>query len=82
MKPREYYNTRKPFTPVPNAVYENEGGGTFKAVWWHGTADPTERIATMQNTRSGWTFTAHGIGIYEDGKIDWDYSTNGRFEQI
>ena len=37
--------------------------------------------AEMRNIQSGWTFTAHGVNIYEDGSIDWDFSTNGRFEK-
>lgn len=36
----------------------------------------------LQNIRSGWTLTAHGVGMYEDGTIDWDYSTNGRFTPL
>ena len=26
-----------------------------------------------------WHFRAHGVGIYPDGRIDWDYSTAGQF---
>ena len=36
----------------------------------------------MKNIKSGWTFMAHGIGIYIDSRIDWDYSTGGRFEEV
>jgi hypothetical protein len=35
--------------------------------------------AILANIRSGWTFAAHGIHGHEDGRIDWDYSTEGRF---
>ena len=31
-------------------------------------------------SESGWTFKAHGLGMYSDGRIDWDYSTGGRFK--
>ena len=34
----------------------------------------------LQSVHSGWTFTAHGTKIYPDGSIEWDFSTNGRFE--
>ena len=37
--------------------------------------------AELRNIRSGWTFTAHGTNMYEDGTIDWDFSTHGRFEE-
>ena len=36
----------------------------------------------MVNVRSGWSFLAHGVGIYPDGRIDWDYSTDGRFTKF
>ena len=70
---KEYIKTRKPFEPEEREEYENEGGGTFRCVRSYGTD------AVMRNTRSGWEFIAHGIGIYEDGRIDWDYSTYGSF---
>lgn len=33
----------------------------------------------MRNIATGWTLKAHGCGVYPDGTIDWDYSTNGYF---
>ena len=36
----------------------------------------------LQNIHSGWKFTAHGVNIHEDGCIDWDFSTHGRFEDV
>lgn len=65
---------RQKFNPVPRAVYPNAGGGTFRCVY-----NLEDGKAVMQNIRSGWTFTAHGIGIYEDGSIDWDRSSGGYF---
>lgn len=43
--------------------------------------DYSAHNAELRNIWSGWTFTAHGVNIYEDGTIDWDFSTNGRFEK-
>lgn len=74
---RAYYKTRKSFTPRAGETYENEAGGTFLCVSGRMGVGPA--IATMRNLKSGWQFIAHGVGIYEDGKIDWDYSTGGRF---
>lgn len=71
---KEYRESRKPFTPARGTEYVNEGGGTYRCV-----GSGSSRASTMMNVKSGWMFTAHGIGIYEDGKIDWDYSTGGRF---
>lgn len=66
--------TRKHFQPEPGNVYRNEGGGEYLCVKILSTGDPV-----MQNTASGWTFHAHGVGIYPDGTIDWNWSKNGYF---
>ena len=69
--------TRTKFTPVTNKVYTNKGGGTYKCIRTIGI----ENTVMMQNTKSGWTLMAHGCGIYEDGTMDWDYSTGGYFDK-
>ena len=68
---------RKKFTPVSGKVYENQGGGAFRCLWVISSGK-----AVMQNVVSGWTFNAHGCGIYENGNIDWDYSTSGYFAEV
>ena len=77
MKTRAYYNTRKPFRPTPWTIYTNEGGGEYLCVPSWG--DCCDLDPVMMNVASGWRFTARGCGIYEDGCIDWDYSTSGDF---
>lgn len=70
--------TRTPFSPEPGKVYElaSPSGGRFYC-----ESRPSGRLfdAWMINVRSGWFFLAHGVGIYPDGRIDWDYSTAGQF---
>ena len=70
---REYRDSRKAFRPEVGGVYENQGGGIFRCL-----KSGRDR-SKMQNVRSGWTFQAHGVGVYADGRIDWDYSTGGVF---
>ena len=44
------------------------------------TDDPYSRhSAYVRSTITGWTMIAHGTNIYEDGSIDWDFSTNGHW---
>lgn len=74
---REYRDSRKRFDPVKGAVYENQSGGIFRCL--KAPRYSNGHVATMQNIASGWTFQAHGVGIYADGRIDWDYSTGGVF---
>ena len=70
--------TREHFDPYPGRIYKNNGGGQFICI---ATGDDTYS-AVMKNIESGWTITANGIGIYEDGTIDWDYSTGGYFDSL
>lgn len=76
--------------PVVGQVYTNRGGGRFRCiapsvagpVFYNATVGFINSSAVMQNVKSGWTFTAKGITEYIDGTIEWDYSINGRFEEV
>lgn len=71
---------RTKFTPTPGEIYKNQGGGSFKCLRTVGFI--MDHDAVMQNTASGWTFTAHGCGMYDNGTMDWDYSSGGQFEEL
>ena len=44
------------------------------------TDDPySSYSAYVRSTKTGWTMIVHGTNIYDDGSIDWDFSTNGFF---
>ena len=68
---------RTSFTPRVGKIHQNQSGGTFRCLAVVGSDD--EHNVIMQNTKSLWTFQANGCAIYEDGTIDWDYSTGGHF---
>ena len=36
----------------------------------------------VRSTITGWTMTIHGVNQYEDGSIDWDFSTDGFFTEV
>lgn len=38
--------------------------------------------AELRNTASGWTFNAVGTNLYQGDCIDWEFSTDGRFEEV
>lgn len=74
-------------TPEVDKIYENKGGGTFKCLSIDeemslSSNGVSGKSAVMQNVTTGWTLLAHGVNLYEDGKIDWEFSTQGRFEPI
>ena len=68
---------REKFTPKTGETYQNPDGGIFRCL----QSGYTIGEATMQNIKTGWTFSAHGCRIYEDGTTDWDYSTGGYFAE-
>ncbi len=69
---------RMRFTPTPGEVYRLKGGSEYKCLC---VALDMPHQAILQSTTSRWTFLAKGIGRYENGTIDWDYSIGGHFEK-
>lgn len=37
--------------------------------------------ALVRSTITGWTMIIHGINVYSDGTIDWDFSTDGHWTE-
>ena len=72
-----YYRTRKRFLPAEGGVYQlaADYSASLRCI----RAYKKAARAILRNEASGWTVMAHGVGIYADGRIDWDYSTGGRF---
>lgn len=62
------------FAPKKGITYKNRAGGEYIC-----TSEGVSFDATMENIKSGWHFIAHGLLMYEDGTIEWDYSTGGTF---
>ena len=76
--------------PVVGQVYTNRGGGHFRCIapadagstFYNAAGGSSNASGVFQNTESGWTFTAKGIIQYIDGTIEWDHSSDGRFEEV
>ncbi len=74
-------------TPEVGKIYEHNSGGTYICLSLENeisvtTSGNTGKSAVLQNTETGWTLLAHGVNKYDNGKIDWDFSTQGRFEEL
>lgn len=75
--------------PVVGQVYTNRGGGKYRCIapasngpmFYNKAGGFSNASGVLQNIESGWTFTAKGIIQYIDGTIEWDHSTDGRFEK-
>ena len=69
---------RKSFTPGIGEVYTLYGGKgqKYRVLGIEGIA-----TAKLQSVASYWTFIAHGIGRYDDGSIDWNFSSGGYFAE-
>ena len=60
-------------------VYQNKGGGKFRCLTsWEEPGYGSK--AEVRNVASGWRCLAHNVTLYEDGSIEWDYSTGGFFD--
>ena len=58
------------------SIYKNRNGQEYKCIW------VGDLCAGMLNVRSGWFCVAYGVKIYEDGTIDWNFSTGGHYAEI
>ena len=72
----------KRYVPQPGYLYINHA-------IWNGTASVYKCLSTnsdgtalLANVYSGWTFLAHDIVRYDDGSIEWGYSTGGHFAEV
>lgn len=65
----------KRITLVGGKVYENAGGGRYLCTsHWN-----SYESSSFMNIDSGWELIAHNVVQYDDGTIEWDYSTGGGF---
>lgn len=64
---------RKRISPEPGKVYTLKSNNSIITSMFR-CLETQGGIAITQNLVSGWTFKAHGVGQYEDGEIDWDFS--------
>ena len=74
MKTEKRQNPQR-ITPVGGKVYENAGGGRYLcSSHWNSCEH-----ASFMNIDSGWELIAHNVVQYDDGTIEWDYSTGCGF---
>ena len=62
--------------PTPGKIYHNRNGRTYRC-----TGVFTSGAAIMERVSDGWTFTAHGLIQYQDGAIEWDFSTDSHWNE-
>lgn len=65
----------KRIAPEVGTVYTNRNGSEYRCKEF--IADG----AIMERLKDGWTLNAHGVQQYEDGTIEWDYSTGGHWPE-
>jgi len=78
----------KYFIPVVGQVYTNRNGGQYRCtgnLFYSSKADAQrsltlgEHVAYMERVTDNWKLGAHGVIQYEDGTIEWNYSTGEHF---
>lgn len=69
--------------PEVGKTYCNRTGGVYKctAHYETGRLDCGEHTTTMVREPDGWALTAHGVQQYEDGTVEWNYSTGGHWSK-
>ena len=72
---------RKYFIPVVNRVYTNRNNKQYCCTGFVEGSCPWETVAYFTRLSDGWSLAAHGPQIYEDGTIEWNYSTGGHWPQ-
>lgn len=76
--------------PVVGQVYRNRNDREYCCL--SNTSYPNEEAVqktlalgehqvNMVRMSDGWSFTAHGLHQYEDGTVEWNYSTGGAFRE-
>lgn len=70
---------RQKFNPKRGEVYRHHNPHNSSYVCLH--ESQTRGRATLRCVASGWTFVAHGCGVYPDGTIDWNFSSGGYFSK-
>lgn len=64
-------------TPIVNQTYTNRNGSEYRCTSVAEAIRPCETTALFTRVRDGWSLQAHGILQYDDGTIEWNYSTGG-----
>lgn len=55
-------------------VYRNRNGNDYLCL-----ENVEPGVVKLERVSNGWTLLAHGICVYEDGTIEWDWSTGGHW---
>ena len=69
------------FVPVVNRVYTNRNDKQYRCTGFVEGSCPWETVAYFTRLSDGWSLAAHGPQIYEDGTIEWNYSTGGHWAE-
>lgn len=78
----------KYITPVVGQIYANRNGEMYRCtgnktypddVVMQRTVELGEHWCSMIRLSDGWAVKVHGVFQYEDGSIEWRFSSNGSF---
>ncbi len=69
----QQHMSRNPVLTV-GEVYTNRNGSAYRCTSVSGPGR-----AILERVTDRWTLLTHGITVYEDGTIEWDYSTGGHW---
>jgi len=79
---------KKYIIPVIGQTYVNRNGSEYLCTGncFYDSKEQEQRslvlgkhVAFMERVKDSWKLSAHGVIQYEDGTIEWNYSTGGHF---
>ncbi len=79
---------KKYIIPVVGQIYTNRNGNEYlcteNCLYFSEEQEQRslvlgEHTSSMERVKDGWKLDAHGVIQYEDGTIEWNYSTGGHF---
>jgi hypothetical protein len=81
---------KKYVVPVVGQIYKNQNGREYYCLSNAGYSSQSdmrvavglgEHQASMVRISDGWSFVAQGLQQYEDGTVEWNFSTGGAFRE-
>ena len=80
---------RNYFVPVEGQIYKNRNGSAYRCTGNETYPDAVKEKtavslgkhwASMVRLTDGWSIRVHGVHQYEDGTIEWNFSSGGSFQ--
>lgn len=70
---------KKYIFPITGRIYRNRNGRDYLCIQTIRHTLPDDSLAVFERITDNWHLVAHGVMQYEDGTIEWNYSSGGHW---